>query len=86
MIPVSLIIHLWVTFYWLDNRWEYVNGLLLNVIYGGRVDNKFDLRILSSYLTQYFSDDTLGKQKSAIDAEISIPLSDNLRVLLFFRC
>lgn len=62
------------------NRWEYVNGLLLNVIYGGRVDNNFDLRILRSYLVQYFSDDTLGKQQSAIDQEIAVPLSKNLRV------
>ena len=64
------------------NRWEYVNGLLLNVIYGGRVDNNFDLRILRSYLVQYFSDDTLGKQQSAIDNEIAVPLSKNLRVII----
>lgn len=62
------------------NRWEYVNGLLLNVIYGGRVDNSFDLRILRSYLVQYFSDDSLGKQQSAIDQEIVVPLSADLRV------
>ena len=54
----------------------------MNVIYGGRVDNNFDLRILRSYLVQYFSDDTLGKQQSAIDNEIAVPLSKNLRVII----
>ncbi|KAI9564905.1 hypothetical protein GHT06_008646 [Daphnia sinensis] len=55
------------------NRWEYVNGLLLNVIYGGRIDNSFDLRILRSYLAQYFNDDVLGKERFAINDEITIP-------------
>lgn len=44
------------------------------------MDNNFDLRILRSYLVQYFSDDTLGKQQSAIHHEIVVPLSNNLRV------
>lgn len=64
------------------NRWEYVNGLLLNVIYGGRIDNSFDLRILRSYLAQYFNDDVLGKERFAVNDEITIPLSQNLRVFV----
>ena len=70
----------------IGNRWEYVNGLLLNVIYGGRIDNNFDLRILRSYLAQYFNDDVLGKDRSAINDEISVPLSKNLRVFLKLPC
>ncbi len=46
------------------------------------MDNNFDLRILRSYLVQYFSDDTLGKQQTIIDNEIAVPLSKNLRVCI----
>ena len=62
-----------------------MNGLLLNVIYGGRIDNNFDLRILRSYLEQYFNDDLLGKERSAINEEISVPLSKNLRVFFILE-
>ena len=59
-----------------------MNGLLLNVIYGGRIDNDFDMRILRSYITQYFSDSTLGKQQAIISHGICVPLSTNLQVLI----
>ncbi|KAJ3590900.1 hypothetical protein NHX12_008848, partial [Muraenolepis orangiensis] len=36
-------------------QWEFVHGLLENAIYGGRIDNPSDLRILRSYLEQFFS-------------------------------
>ena len=62
-----------------------MNGLLLNVIYGGRIDNNFDLRILRSYLEQYFNDDLLGKERSAVNEEISVPLSKNLRVFFILE-
>jgi len=62
------------------DRWEYLNGLLLNAIYGGRVDNDFDLRILHSYLTQYFSDTSLGKQQANLEQGIVVPLSSDVQV------
>ncbi|KAJ7995299.1 hypothetical protein DPEC_G00243100 [Dallia pectoralis] len=36
-------------------QWEFVRGLLESAIYGGRIDNPCDLRILRSYLEQFFS-------------------------------
>jgi dynein heavy chain 2, cytosolic len=30
--------------------WEAVHGLMEDAIYGGRIDNAFDLRVLRSYL------------------------------------
>ena len=65
------------------DRWEHLNGLLLNAIYGGRVDNDFDLRILRSYLMQYFSDATLGKQQANLEQGIAVPLSSNVQVILY---
>lgn len=44
--------------------WTAVHGLLENAIYGGRVDNEYDTRILRTYLTQYFNSEMFGKQPS----------------------
>ncbi|KAM7436007.1 Cytoplasmic dynein 2 heavy chain 1 [Porites harrisoni] len=35
-------------------RWQFVHGLFENAIYGGRIDNTFDAKVLQSYLLQYF--------------------------------
>ncbi|KAM8977653.1 cytoplasmic dynein 2 heavy chain 1 [Pelodytes ibericus] len=43
-----------------DFQWDFVHGLLENAIYGGRVDNYFDLRVLRSYLEQFFSSHSAG--------------------------
>ena len=37
-------------------QWDFMHGLMENAIYGGRVDNTFDMRVMTSYLLQYFSD------------------------------
>ncbi|XP_055023019.1 cytoplasmic dynein 2 heavy chain 1 [Boleophthalmus pectinirostris] len=36
-------------------EWEFIHGLFECAIYGGRIDNPSDLRILRSYLEQFFS-------------------------------
>ena len=41
-------------------RWEDAHGLLSLAVYGGRVDNTFDARVLGSYLSQYFNNDVIG--------------------------
>jgi dynein heavy chain 2 len=40
--------------------WDYVHGLFQNAIYGGRVDNNHDLRILNSYLCSFFNSNILS--------------------------
>lgn len=30
--------------------WEAVHGLMVDAIYGGRIDNSYDFRVLKSYL------------------------------------
>jgi len=42
--------------------WQKVYGILENAIYGGRVDNEFDMRVLRSYMTEVFKDSTLRGQ------------------------
>ncbi|XP_069664408.1 cytoplasmic dynein 2 heavy chain 1 isoform X2 [Haliaeetus albicilla] len=43
-----------------DFQWEFVHGLFENAIYGGRVDNYFDMRVLRSYLEQLFNSRVIG--------------------------
>ncbi|XP_058489723.1 dynein cytoplasmic 2 heavy chain 1 isoform X2 [Solea solea] len=63
-------------------QWEFVHGLLESAIYGGRIDNPSDLRILRSYLEQFFSARLLsaGQRKSrggtrVFPSQISLPNS-----------
>ena len=39
-----------------------MHGLMENAIYGGRVDNTFDMRVLISYLEQCFNDTAITGQ------------------------
>jgi hypothetical protein len=39
--------------------WAYVHGLIENTVYGGRVDNANDLRVLRAYLATVFHPDVL---------------------------
>jgi hypothetical protein len=45
-----------------DVQWQFVHGLYEFAIYGGRVDNTFDLRVLVSYLKQFFDGSVLSNQ------------------------
>lgn len=46
-------------------QWEFVHGLLESAIYGGRIDNPSDLRILRSYLEQFFSSQLFSSSSSS---------------------
>ena len=43
-----------------DVIWDYIHGLYSNAIYGGRVDDSHDVRILASYLEDIFNSDVLS--------------------------
>lgn len=45
-------------------NWEFVHGLLESAIYGGHIDNPFDLRILRSYLEQFFNAQLLSSSSA----------------------
>lgn len=69
-------------------QWEFVHGLLENAIYGGRIDNVCDLRILRSYLQQFFNAQLLVqshthsrvKKTHAFPAQIHLPNSCSIAV------
>lgn len=49
-----------------------------NAIYGGRIDNEFDLRVLRAYIEQTFKDATLMGQEP-LSKIIPVPQSGNVR-------
>uniref|UniRef100_A0A7S0W0F2 Cytoplasmic dynein 2 heavy chain 1 n=2 Tax=Hemiselmis TaxID=77924 RepID=A0A7S0W0F2_9CRYP len=57
--------------------WETLHGLLDNAIYGGRIDNVFDQRILRTCLQQYYSEahtSTGGRQARPLpNTQIVVP-------------
>lgn len=59
-------------------NWETLYGLFENAIYGGRVDNEFDMRILRAYLEIYFSQEVLFNNKK-LSIGVSIPSSKNFK-------
>lgn len=60
--------------------------MLENAIYGGRIDNVFDLQILRSYLEQFFNSKVImgsqsrGKKATAFPSQISLPNSCSILV------
>ncbi|OMJ92391.1 hypothetical protein SteCoe_4833 [Stentor coeruleus] len=41
-------------------QWSTLRGLLENAVYGGRIDNFFDIKVLQAYLEKYFSETTFS--------------------------
>ena len=62
----------------------FIHGLFENAIYGGRVDNPFDMRVLRSYLAQYFNKDVLSgggaRRPKKLAAGVAMPTSAYYRV------
>ena len=76
-----------------------MKGLMENAIYGGRVDNTYDMRVLTSYLHQFFNSNVITGQtgythqtsrKLGVGLPIgNIPVSAKLQVCfmtLFIVC
>jgi dynein heavy chain 2 len=59
-------------------QWQKVHGILENAIYGGRVDNDFDMRVLRRYMERIFNDQTLSGQVKLSDI-IQVPQSGQVR-------
>ena len=66
-----------------DVAWNFVHGLYEFAIYGGRVDNPFDMRVMRSYLTQFFDPGVIGGRGSKKLGPLRVPSSTNYRVCRF---
>lgn len=60
-------------------QWATLHGLIQNAIYGGRVDNGYDMRVVVSYLKAMFNDQVLSRLGSsqALAPNLQLPNSAN---------
>ncbi|XP_047109239.1 cytoplasmic dynein 2 heavy chain 1 [Schistocerca piceifrons] len=58
-------------------KWEFIHGLCEDAIYGGRVDNVYDMKVLESYLKEFFSPGVLIHRTRSLGSVISVPPSSN---------
>ncbi|CAG0883700.1 unnamed protein product [Cyprideis torosa] len=68
-----------------DPRWRFIHELFVNAVYGGRVDNPFDLQVLSSYTNEIFNSDNLsehGQPRRPLGGIISLPGSTDVNAYL----
>ncbi|XP_069679211.1 cytoplasmic dynein 2 heavy chain 1 isoform X2 [Periplaneta americana] len=54
-------------------KWDFIHGLCENAIYGGRVDNVYDIRVLASYLREFFNTSTLVDGRKPLGPGINVP-------------
>jgi dynein heavy chain 2, cytosolic len=43
-------------------QWDYIHGLFELAIYGGKIDDIYDQRVLKGYLAKYFNNETLANK------------------------
>ncbi|VDM80986.1 unnamed protein product [Strongylus vulgaris] len=54
--------------------WEFIRGLLMFVIYGGRIENVFDSQVLESYLITFFNAEKVtGRSGQLLAKGIELP-------------
>jgi len=61
-------------------KWEFVHGLYENAIYGGRVDNIYDMRVLTSYLREFFNTAVLVDGRKSLGPAINVPTVASYKV------
>lgn len=72
-------------FYFSEADWEFVRGILKFVIYGGRIENDFDFKVLDSYLNVLFCDEKInGRAGSQLVKGIDLLATTNVQVHLYF--
>ncbi len=54
-----------------DTNWKLLYGLMLSTVYGGRIDNDVDMRLMDVYLRDYFNPE-IEKGKRPIFSNINI--------------
>lgn len=64
-------------------QWNFVHGLFENAIYGGRVDNVWDSKVLSAYLQIFFNNSMVGGRKPTathLVKNLTLPTTVNYQV------
>ncbi|XP_040068802.1 cytoplasmic dynein 2 heavy chain 1 [Ixodes scapularis] len=66
-------------------EWEFLRGLFETAVYGGRVDNPFDMRVLRSYLGQFFDSAVVSgtpRSKRNLAPSVAVPTAPDYEVHL----
>jgi dynein heavy chain 2 len=63
-------------------EWITIHGLLENAIYGGRVDNDYDVRVLRAYLVLFFSNDVIGKEPKRFINKMKLPQTGDHKLFI----
>lgn len=59
-------------------QWQKIYGILENAIYGGRIDNKYDTRVLRAYIENLFNDQGLRGQ-AQLSQVLTVPQSGQVK-------
>uniref|UniRef100_A0A8D8QIW2 Cytoplasmic dynein 2 heavy chain 1 n=2 Tax=Cacopsylla melanoneura TaxID=428564 RepID=A0A8D8QIW2_9HEMI len=59
-------------------KWDYIHGLLGNAVYGGRIDNAQDMKVMTCYLEFYFSDQVARNASTPLAPGVALPSSTNM--------
>jgi len=64
-------------------QWQTGYGLLENAVYGGRVDNEFDMKVLKTYLRTFFNPNVFAgiKLSGVVDVRSAQGLKDVLALV-----
>ncbi|XP_060532310.1 cytoplasmic dynein 2 heavy chain 1 isoform X2 [Cylas formicarius] len=60
-------------------RWSFISGLMCDAVYGGRVENMDDMKILESYARAYFRDEITSHRWSPFDINTNLPNSAKIQ-------
>ncbi|GAB6032228.1 Cytoplasmic dynein 2 heavy chain 1 [Chamberlinius hualienensis] len=60
-----------------DPSWSFIHGLFENTVYGGKIDNNFDVKVLRSYLKAYFNSGIISGtvDRKQLSSNIVLPIS-----------
>lgn len=62
-------------------NWEMLRGLMLDTVYGGRIDNDVDLNTLRVLLNEYFCQETLNAKNTVFNGQTIKDQTDILKRL-----
>lgn len=54
-------------------QWKFISGLCSDAVYGGRIENVDDLKIVESYTKQYFTDEVLSHRWRPFGLKVNLP-------------
>lgn len=61
-------------------QWRFISGLCSDAVYGGRIENIDDMKIVESYVKQYFKDEVLSHRWKPFNFNVNLPTTAQFQV------